>query len=43
MSMTEYCDRFGITCNLSQTKRLKKYCGQKHSAYEWAMIFESTK
>ena len=43
MSMTEYCDRFGITCNLSQTKRLKKYCGQKHSADEWAKIFESTK
>ena len=43
MSMTEYCDRFGITGNLSQTKRLKKYCGQKHSAYEWAIIFEFTK
>ena len=43
MSMTEYCDRFGITCNLSQTKKLKKYCEQKHSAYEWAIIFESTK
>lgn len=40
MSMTEYCDRFGITCNLSQTRKLRKYCGQKHSADEWAVIFE---
>lgn len=40
MSMTEYCDRFGIHCNLSQTRKLRKYCGQKHSAEEWAAIFE---
>lgn len=40
MSMTEYCDRFGITCSLSQTRKLRKYCGQKHSADEWAVIFE---
>ena len=39
MSMTEYCDRFGIHCNLSQTKKLKKYCGQKHSKEEWDIIF----